>query len=166
LASARLGALAVDAGDRPPLLAHDRGRRCDQFLFTFTSFGVVLLLGAAPLALEVEITGRPGLLNLKLPPRSLSCSSSQYHGFLSSADGSRLAVQRRMRRRDRRPHQVHRAPRCSGQLAVMLSCSGLPLLALVERSFRFGARPHRYHASRRARRLVPPTEASGTRSCS
>ena len=48
------------------------------FLFTFTSFGVILILGGPRFStLETEIYRQTAqLLNLRSPPRSPSCSSS------------------------------------------------------------------------------------------
>ena len=136
--------LAVDARDRPAAArSSDRGRAASiVFLFTFTSFGVVLLLGGPRHStLEVEIYRQTAeLLDLQVAAALALVQLVAVVALLlvTTRMQSRLAVQRRMRRRDETTITV----RTRGQrallgvnFAVMLVLLGLPLLALVERSF-------------------------------
>jgi thiamine transport system permease protein len=116
------------------------------FLFTFTSFGVVQLLGGpehATLEVEIARTTRQ-LLDL---PRAAALAVVQ---LLTVA--ALLVVQARLRDRTRAAPlalapaaTTARRPRTAGErtalganLAVMAALLGAPLLVLVERSFRVG----------------------------
>jgi len=141
------------------------------FLFTFTSFGVVLLLGGPRHStLEVEIYRQTAeLLNLQVAAALALVQLVAVVALLlvTTRMQSRLAVQRRMRRRDETSTPV----RTRGQrtllgvnFAVMLVLLGLPLLALVERSFAVpgghGLTWYRQLGSTGTSGLfVPPTEA-------
>ena len=141
------------------------------FLFTFTSFGVVLLLGGPRHStLEVEIYRQTAeLLNLQVAAALALVQLVAVVALLlvTTRMQSRLAVQRRMRRRDETSAPV----RTRGQrtllgvnFAVMLVLLGLPLLALVERSFAVpgghGLTWYRQLGSTGTSGLfVPPTEA-------
>ena len=141
------------------------------FLFTFTSFGVVLLLGGPRHStLEVEIYRQTAqLLDLQVAAALALVQLVAVVGLLvvSTRLQSGLAVQRRMRRRD----EASAAIRTTGQrvllvgnFAVMAVLLGLPLLALVERSFSVpgghGLAWYRDLASTGTSGLfVPPTEA-------
>ncbi len=141
------------------------------FLFTFTSFGVVLLLGGPRHStLEVEIYRQTAqLLDLQVAAALALVQLVAVVALLlvTTRMQSRLAVQRRMRRRDETSTTV----RTRGQrallgvnFAVMLVLLGLPLLALVERSFAVpgghGLTWYRQLGSTGTSGLfVPPTEA-------
>jgi len=111
------------------------------FLFTFTSFGVVLLLGAPRLAtIEVEIfRSTTQLLDLRT---AAVLSLLQLAGVLAALGAyARLRRRRTGRQRLTSTRIVQRPPRTpaqwwmlAGNLAVMAVLLGVPLLALVERS--------------------------------
>ncbi len=141
------------------------------FLFTFTSFGVVLLLGGPRHStLEVEIYRQTAeLLDLQVAAALALVQLVAVVALLlvTTRMQSRLAVQRRMRRRDETTITVRtRGQRAllGANFAVMLVLLGLPLLALVERSFAVpgghGLTWYRQLGSTGTSGLfVPPTEA-------
>ena len=115
------------------------------FLFTFTSFGVVLLLGGpGRVTLEVEIVrATRDLLDLPL--------ASVLALLQLVAVAALLTVYTRLQRRDwvrqrlKAADEVTRRPRTTGErallaanLAVMAVLLGAPLAVLVERSLRTG----------------------------
>ncbi len=142
------------------------------FLFTFTSFGVILILGGPRFAtLEVEIYRQTAqLLNL---PVAAALAMVQLAGvFLLLLAYSRYQERRAVEQRLRPARETARRPRgprqwliVVGNLAAMVLLLGVPLLVLVERSF---ATPGGYGlafyralgTSRRGSTLfVPPVEA-------
>ena len=147
------------------------------FLFTFTSFGVILVLGGPTHAtLETEIYRQTAQL-LDLPPRprrSRSCSSSPSSRCSSSTERLQGAAPRRASARPRRPRT---GPRTLGerrvrrrQPAVMALLLGTPIAVLVARSFDtptgFGLDYYRALGDLHARqRAVRPADSkrSGTR---
>ncbi len=142
------------------------------FLFTFTSFGVVLLLGGPRFAtLEVEIYRQTAQL-LNLPMASALAMVQMTGVFLLLIAYSRYEEHRAVVWRMRPARQVSRPPRSYGEWtavgAVLASIAVLlvaPLLVLVERSLA-GAEGYGlgfYQALSESRRgstlFVPPTEA-------
>lgn len=111
------------------------------FLFTFTSFGVVLLLGAPRLAtIEVEIfRSTTQLLDLRT---AAVLSLLQLVGVLAALGAyARLRRRRTGRQRLTSTRIAQRPPRTPaqwwmlvGNLTVMVVLLGLPLFVLVERS--------------------------------
>jgi thiamine transport system permease protein len=111
------------------------------FLFTFTSFGVVLLLGGPRFAtLEVEIYRQAAeLLDLRVGATLALLQLAALGGMLvlyaayqqSRAQRIRLAAERSTRRA---PRTTHEKLFVAGNLAVMAVLLGLPLAMLVERS--------------------------------
>ena len=114
------------------------------FLFTFTSFGVVRILGGAGRStLEVEIYRQTADL-LDLPVASVLAL------LQLAAVGTMLVVQDRLERRRagvavalrpaarRRPSGRGERAWLSGNLLLMAALLGVPLAVLVERSFRAG----------------------------
>lgn len=112
------------------------------FLFTFTSFGVVRILGGARHAtLEVEIYRQTADL-LNLPVASVLALLQLV------AVGSLLVLQGRIERRQRaagialrpaarrRPQTARERVWVGGNLTLMAALLGLPLVCLIERSFR------------------------------
>jgi thiamine transport system permease protein len=141
------------------------------FLFTFTSFGVVQLVGSASRStLEVEIYRQTAVL-LDLPVASVLALLQ-----LVAVTGM-LVVQDRLERRQPTPVSLRpvgprppagRAERIwtGGNLLVMAVFLGVPLLTLVERSFRSGDGGHGLSAWRALSRagggsglFVSPLEA-------
>ena len=111
------------------------------FLFTFTSFGVVLILGGPRLAtLEVEIYRYTAQL-LDLPTAS-ALAVTQLLGVVAALTVYGRLQRRRVERQQLRAsidvaRPIHsRGQRwvLAGNLVVMLLLLGLPLLVLVERS--------------------------------
>jgi thiamine transport system permease protein len=115
------------------------------FLFTFTSFGVVKILGGASHAtLEVEIYRQTADL-LNLPVASVLALVQL------ATVGTLLVVQGRLARRwarqgvalrpavRTRPRGARQRAWVLGNLAVMAAFLGVPLAVLVERSFSTGA---------------------------
>ena len=111
------------------------------FLFTFTSFGVILLLGGAQFStLEVEIYRQTAeLLDLRTAAvlALLQMTSLVVLLFLYSRYQQRNAIQQRLLARQ----MVARRPRTRGEralvaanLLVMALLLGLPLLMLLERA--------------------------------
>ena len=140
--SVRPGGVRCCEVDLPLLAPAIAAASAIVFLFTFTSFGVVLLLGGPRHStLEVEIYRQTAqLLDLQVAAALALVQLVAVVGLLvvSTRLQSGLAVQRRMRRRD----EASAAIRTTGQrvllvgnFAVMAVLLGLPLLALVERSF-------------------------------
>ncbi len=141
------------------------------FLFTFTSFGVILLLGGPRHStLEVEIYRQTAqLLDLQVAAALALVQLVAVVAMLlvTTRLQSRLAVQRRMRRRDEASAPVRtRGQRAllTANLVLMAVLLGVPLLALVERSFSVpgghGLTWYRELASTGSSGLfVPPTEA-------
>lgn len=141
------------------------------FLFTFTSFGVVRILGGPRHAtLEVEIYRQTANL-LNLPVASVLAL------LQLTAVGALLAVQDRLERRQVRAEVALGPPRrhrpstrferawLRGNLALMGVLLVTPLVVLVERSFRTGtghglaAWRTLAHRSRTSGLFVPPLEA-------
>ncbi|HTN81423.1 MAG TPA: ABC transporter permease subunit, partial [Acidimicrobiales bacterium] len=141
------------------------------FLFTFTSFGVILLLGGPRHStLEVEIYRQTAqLLDLQVAAALALVQLVAVVTLLlvTTRLQSRLAVQRRLRRRDEAADRVRTARQrllLLTNFAVMAGLLGLPLLSLVERSFSVpgghGLTWYRALASTGDTGLfVPPTEA-------
>jgi len=144
------------------------------FLFTFTSFGVILLLGSPGTAtLEVEIYRTTALL-LDLPVAAalalLQMGSVLLLLLVYGRLQDRLTFEQRLRPAgdasqpvaDRRSRLVVGAT--LGSMGLLL---GLPLVVLVERSFAAGeghglaAYRALFEASGRAGSFVPPAEAIG-----
>jgi len=144
------------------------------FLFTFTSFGVILLLGSPGTAtLEVEIYRTTALL-LDLPVAAalalLQMGSVLLLLLVYGRLQDRLSFEQRLRPAadvsqpvaDRRSRLVVGAT--LGSMGLLL---GLPLVVLVERSFAAGeghglaAYRALFEASGRAGSFVPPAEAIG-----
>jgi len=142
------------------------------FLFTFTSFGVILLLGGPRHStLEVEIYRQTAqLLDLQVAAALALVQLVAVVTLLlvTTRLQGRLAVQRRLRRREEAAARV----RTTGQrllllanFTVMAILLGVPLLSLVERSFSvpgggYGLAWYRSLASTGSSGLfVPPTEA-------
>jgi len=142
------------------------------FLFTFTSFGVILLLGGVQFAtLEVEIYRQTAeLLNL---PTAAVLSLVQMTAlaillFAYSRYQQRNALQSRLltqRVRAQRPRTRRARAIVAGNLVVIAVVLGAPLLALIERSL---AGPNGYGlqnfvalfgTSQRSALFVPPIEA-------
>lgn len=142
------------------------------FLFTFTSFGVVLILGGPGLStLEVEIYRYTAqLLDL---PTAAALALTQMVGVVAALTAySRLSRRRPDRQRLASARDAARALRSRGErlvlsanLAVMALLLGAPLLVLIERSFAGadGYGLHSYRALSSSRRgsimFVPPWEA-------
>jgi len=142
------------------------------FLFTFTSFGVILLLGGAQFAtLEVEIYRQTAqLLDLRAAAvlSLLQMTALVVLLFLYSRYQQRSAIQQRQLTRG----AVARRPRTRGEraivlanLAVMAVVLGLPLFMLLERSL---AGPNGYgldnfaslfSTNQHSALFVPPIEA-------
>lgn len=142
------------------------------FLFTFTSFGVVRILGGAGRStIEVEIYRQTADL-LDLPVASVLAL------LQLGAVGAMLVVQDRMERRRaatavalrpaarRRPATRRERWWLAGNLAGLAVFLGVPLATLVERSFRTGGGDHGLSAwralgdaSRGSGLFVAPTEA-------
>ncbi|MFQ5945662.1 MAG: ABC transporter permease [Anaerolineae bacterium] len=142
------------------------------FLFTFTSFGVVLLLGGPRFAtLEVEIYRQTAQL-LNLPVASALAMVQMAGVFLLLVAYSRYEEHRAVIWRMRPARQVSRRPRSIAEwatvgaiLAGMALLLAAPLLVLVERSLA-GAEGYGlsfYQALSESRRgstlFVPPIEA-------
>jgi thiamine transport system permease protein len=142
------------------------------FLFTFTSFGVVLLLGGPRFAtLEVEIYRQTAqLLNLRVAA-TLSLLQMGFLGvllFVQARYQERLAIELRQlpARLTARPARG-RSERLflAGNLLFMALLLGLPLLVLVERSlagaggYGLGYYAALFSADRPAGQFVPPIEA-------
>ena len=141
------------------------------FLFTFTSFGVVLLLGGPRHStLEVEIYRQTAqLLDLQVAAALalVQLVAVVIMLVVSTHMQRRLAVQRRMRRGEEASAKVRTGRQRAllvGNFVVMALLLGLPLVALVERSFSVpgghGLTWYRDLASTGTSGLfVPPTEA-------
>ncbi len=142
------------------------------FLFTFTSFGVILLLGGPRHStLEVEIYRQTAqLLDLQVAAALALVQLVAVVAllFVTTRLQSRLAVQRRMRRRDEASAPVRtRGQRAllTTNLVVMAVLLGVPLLALVERSFSVPGGGHgltwyrELASTGNSGLFVPPTEA-------
>lgn len=114
------------------------------FLFTFTSFGVILILGGLEQAtIEVEIWRQAvGLLNL---PVAAALAVLQLLGIAGVLMAYTHYQQRRSRQLTVTPSAPHRPTSrgdrwmLSGNLAVMAVLLGGPLAVLVTRSLRTGA---------------------------
>jgi thiamine transport system permease protein len=113
------------------------------FLFCLTSFGVIVILGGGPVTtLEVEIWVRAtrqfdlsGAAVLATLQVLAVVAASALHGRISgrnrrSAGGPPA--------RGRRPRDVGEWAAVAAAVGAVLAVSGLPLAALVERSFRVG----------------------------
>jgi thiamine transport system permease protein len=142
------------------------------FLFTFTSFGVILVLGGPRYAtLEVEIYRQTAeLLNLRLAAAlsivqlvavvALVTVSARAQGRRAAALGLRAAAEIA-----RRPAGPRERAVVGVNLAVMAALLGAPLAVLLERSFSvpggYGLASYRaLSALRRGTSLfVPPSEA-------
>jgi thiamine transport system permease protein len=143
------------------------------FIFTFTSFGVVLILGGPRFAtLEVEIYRQAAnLFNL---PMAAALSLVQI-GFMFVLMTVYTSLQRRIAGDVVRAENVAHAPRSRrewalviGNLALMLIMLFVPLLALVIRSFTVGGQgftTHYYQQltvnTRESILFVPPAQAIG-----
>ncbi len=141
------------------------------FLFTFTSFGVVLLLGGPQHStLEVEIYRQTAqLLDLEVAAALALVQLVAVVAILVVTN--RLQARRSIPRRIRHRDEASVAPRTTGQrvllaanLAVMAILLGLPLAALIERSFAVpgghGLAWYRDLASTDTNALfIPPVEA-------
>ena len=142
------------------------------FLFTFTSFGVILILGGAQFAtLEVEIYRQAAqLLDLRVAA-TLSVVQMGALALLLYAYAryqQRTAVAQRLVARltsIRRPRTTAERALVGANLAVMAALLGLPLAVLVERTF---SGPTGYgidnlaalfSTSSRSALFVPPIEA-------
>ncbi len=144
------------------------------FLFTFTSFGVILLLGSAgTVTLEVEIYRATAQL-LDLPLASslalLQMSAVILLLLVSARVGERLAVAQRLRPAEdsaRRPRDRRERVTVAATTGAMLLLLGGPLAILVERSFAtsagYGLDAYRALGQTGARSglFVPPIEAIG-----
>ena len=142
------------------------------FLFTFTSFGVVLLLGGPRFAtLEVEIYRQTAHL-LNLPVASALAMAQMAGVFLLLVAYSRYEERRAVAWRMRPARDVSRTPRSLGEwaavaaiLASMAFLLAVPLLVLVERSLAgaegYGLDFYRalFESRRGSTLFVPPTEA-------
>ncbi len=142
------------------------------FLFTFTSFGVILLLGGAQFStLEVEIYRQTAeLLDLRT---AAVLSLVQMAGlalllFVYSRYQQRSAVQQRLLTHGdsaRRPRTRRERSLVAANLGVMAILLGLPLLVLVERSLAgpggYGVQNFQalFASSQRSALFVPPIEA-------
>jgi len=142
------------------------------FLFTFTSFGVILVLGGAQFStLEVEIYRQTAeLLDLRTAAvlSLLQMTALVVLLFLYSRYQQRNAIQQRQLTRGavaRRPRTRGERAIVLGNLAVMALVLGLPLFMLIERSL---AGPNGYGLdnfaalfsnSTRSALFVPPIEA-------
>jgi thiamine transport system permease protein len=143
-------------------------------LFTLTSFGIVLLLGAPGQAtLEVEIYRQTAvLLDLEA---AAALSVLQLVGvfvlLLAHARAQeRLAVEQRLRpvaEVERRPVTRRERAAVAATLVGLLALLGLPLLVMIERSFAgsegysLAAYQGLLEQPRRAGLFVPPAEAIG-----
>ncbi|NOY56177.1 MAG: iron ABC transporter permease [Actinobacteria bacterium] len=140
------------------------------FLFTFTSFGVILILGGLRFAtIEVEIW-RQTISYLQLPIAS-ALAVIQLVGVTSILFAYSRYQQRRMIELPLRPAQeVSRTPRTLRDRAIVgitLGFTGLflgtPLAVLIERSLRtdagFGLAAYRSLATPTSALFVPPVEA-------
>jgi thiamine transport system permease protein len=141
------------------------------FLFTFTSFGVVLILGGAARAtIEVEIARATRQL-LDLPLASV-LALLQLAAVLALLAVYSVLQGRGIGQRLRAQTEILRRPRTWGErtflwanLAVMALLLGAPLVVLVERSFRtaagYGLDSYRALGSAREGTIlfVPPAEA-------
>jgi thiamine transport system permease protein len=113
------------------------------FLFTFTSFGIILVLGGPRLAtLEVEIYRTTAQL-LDLPAASVLALLQLAAVVASLVVYGRLSRRTAGRERLRAAEVVRRAPRGAGERAFMLAniavgllLVGAPIAVLVERSLR------------------------------
>lgn len=144
------------------------------FLFTFTSFGVILLLGSPGTAtLEVEIYRTTALL-LDLPVAAALALLQMGSVLLLLLVYGRLQDRLSFEQRLRPAADVSQAVadrRSRLLVGATLGCMGLllalPLLVLVERSFAAGeghglaAYGALFEASGRAGSFVPPAEAIG-----
>jgi thiamine transport system permease protein len=139
------------------------------FLFTFTSFGIILILGDIGHAtIEVEIWRQAtALVNFEV---AAALALLQIVGisavlFLYSRYQERRSVQFEQRPSARAPKAVTTAGRWNviGNLAVMALLLGAPLLVLVERSFRtasgYGLDAYRTLGERTGGLAAPPTTA-------
>ncbi len=142
------------------------------FIFTFTSFGVVLLLGGPRFAtLEVEIY-RQAVNIFDLPVAAALSLFQILFTFVLMAvytrTQSRIATQPSIRMAVAKP-VASRLDRwlVGGNLAVMFTLLAMPLLALVIRSISWtGGNPFNYYArlfvnERGSAFFVPPIEAVG-----
>jgi thiamine transport system permease protein len=142
------------------------------FLFSFTSFGVILLLGGAQFAtLEVEIYRQTAeLLNLRTAAvlSLLQMSALVVLLFVYSRYQQRSAVRSRRltsRTTARRPRTTTERAVVIANLVVIGVLLGVPLAILVERSFAGpnGYGVHNFAAlfatSQRSALFVPPIEA-------
>ena len=124
---------------RPALLAAG----AIVFMFTFTSFGVVRVLGGVRHAtIEVEVWRRAtqlgdvsGAAVLAVLQLVVLAAVVAWTGWSQRRHGR--SVERRRPRARRRP-TARQAPFVAGISVVTAAVIGLPLLALVERSFRSG----------------------------
>lgn len=140
------------------------------FLFTFTSFGVILILGGLRFStIEVEIY-RQTITYLRLP-LAAALAVIQLIGVTSILVGYSAFQRRRAIELSLRPsHEVARVPRTlrdrlivSGVLIFTTLFLGTPLALLVARSLRtstgFGFAAYRSLATQTSALFVPPVEA-------
>jgi thiamine transport system permease protein len=144
------------------------------FLFTFTSFGVILILGGPQFAtLEVEIYRQTAqLLNLRTAAvlSLLQMTALVVLLFVYSRDQQRNALQQRLLSRAvvaRRARTITERALVAANLAVMAVVLGLPIFMLVERSLAgpagYGLQNFQalFASDQRSALFVPPIEAVG-----
>lgn len=112
------------------------------FLFTFTSFGIILILGGfAQATIEVEIWRQAtGLLNFEVAAALalLQIAGISFVLFMYSRYQERKAVQFPQHSSQTAPRAVTRSQQIHviANLVVMALLLGTPILVLIERSFR------------------------------